>query len=52
MEPQIQPELFIKMVITEWDKQNNNFIKFKVEKDFFTNLKQQNNIYIKLKIAS
>lgn len=28
MEPQIQPELFIKMVITEWDKQNNNFIKF------------------------
>ena len=23
-----QPELFIKMVIAEWDKQNNNFIKF------------------------
>ena len=23
-----QPELFIKMVITEWDKQNNNFNKF------------------------
>jgi hypothetical protein len=24
----IQPELFIKMVIAEWDKQNNNFYKF------------------------
>jgi hypothetical protein len=24
----IQPELFIKMVIAEWDKQNSNFIKF------------------------
>jgi DinB family protein len=24
----MQPELFIKMVIAEWDKQNNNFIKF------------------------
>ena len=23
-----QPELFIKMVTAEWDKQNNNFIKF------------------------
>jgi hypothetical protein len=24
----VQPELFIKMVIAEWDKQNNNFIRF------------------------
>jgi hypothetical protein len=24
----VQPELFIKMVIAEWDKQNNNFNKF------------------------
>ena len=28
MRSTVQPELFIKMVITEWDKQNNNFIKF------------------------
>lgn len=24
----VKPELFIKMVIAEWDKQNNNFTKF------------------------
>src|SRR5215831_6669321 len=24
----IKPDLFIKMVIAEWDKQNNNFTKF------------------------
>jgi len=28
MRSSAQPELFIKMVITEWDKQNNNFNKF------------------------
>ena len=28
MEPQVQTQLFIKMVIAEWDKQNNNFAKF------------------------
>jgi hypothetical protein len=28
MQSTITPELFIKMVISEWDKQNNNFIKF------------------------
>jgi hypothetical protein len=27
MEQLIQPELFVKMVIAEWDKQNNNFNK-------------------------
>jgi hypothetical protein len=28
MASRVQPELFIKMVVAEWDKQNNNFIKF------------------------
>lgn len=28
MASHVQPELFIKMVIAEWDKQNNNFNKF------------------------